>query len=264
MRISCLRRPAASAARAWPAVTRPIRRQDQAWSPRSRRNSWRPPMPRSPTAAAANAAAWSDYCAAPDGRRARGPTGRAIATWRSPSAGSRPSASVRSATADTMERLYFWPERKNAAAKGLAALLAGDGADHAEKVARASAAAQGIPGAGAARLRRRTAPRRRSPGTADAASRACAAGIAIAGQCRGDRPGRLPTPGTRPGRACRKARHGRDRPVAGARPQQAASLMVTDFMTTLAVIQDQKVEPSSGDSGEAGRARPPPKRGCPA
>src|SRR4051812_38225143 len=76
-------------------------------------------------AAGANRTAWALYCAAPDGQRlaALQDSHRALALT---------FARVQAfrfgpiGDADTMERLYFWPERKNATAKGLAALLAGN------------------------------------------------------------------------------------------------------------------------------------------
>ena len=152
-----------------------------------------------------------------------------------------------------MERLYFWPERKNAAAKGLAALLAGTDPFTPERVARASAAAQGIPAL--ERLAFTTdGAEPHIAGTSDPAPGAPAPpGIAIATNVAtitravSDA---WNAPGT--GLAARLGT-GEIDPSLAPDLQQAASLMVTDFMTTLAVIQDQKVEPILGDSVEAAR-----------
>src|SRR5262249_4761753 len=137
-------------------------------------------------------------------------------------------------------------------AKGLAALLAGGEPFTREKIGRASAAAQGIP----ALERLAFAAPGETPPVArdgDEGRRACAAGVAIAGNVADMTAGLArawndPAPGI----AARLAVGALD-PRLAQDMTQAASLLVTDFMTTLAVIQDQKIEPVLGAGPDEAR-----------
>jgi predicted lipoprotein len=144
----------------------------------------------------------------------------------------------------TAERLYFWPERKNAVAKGLAGLMAGKEPIGARRIAQASAAARGIPA-----LERLAFP----DGEALPDTRSCEAGVAVSADLAAGLAA-VSTAWNEPGKGIA------DRMVAGKLDpalapdmQQAASRLVTDFMTALAVIQDQKLEPVLGRSAEDAR-----------
>jgi uncharacterized protein len=196
------------------------------------------------TEAEANRAAWEGYCKdrAPERISSLQESHRHLALRFAPVQAFRFGPA---GEGNLIERLYFWPERKGATAKGLAALLAsGEPFTH-EKIGRASAAAQGIP----ALERLAFAPPGETPPAArdgEEGRRACAAGIAIAGnvaEMTGGLAHAWGDPGS--GIAARLAAGHLD-PRLAQDMTQAASLLVTDFMTTLAVVQDQKIEPVLG------------------
>jgi predicted lipoprotein len=201
--------------------------------------------------ASANEQAWRLYCEAPDERKLAGLRERhrrlalafaRVQTFRTGPAGA----------GDAAERLYFWPQRKDATAKGLAALLQGSAPITSERIAHAGMTAQGIPalerlafgedGTAAA-----------VAGSDKAARRACQAGVAIAANVA-SLTATISNSWLRPGTglADRLARNDLD-PVVGSSMQQAAASLVTDFMTALAVIQDQKLEPVIGASADDAR-----------
>ena len=145
---------------------------------------------------------------------------------------------------NTAERLYFWPERKGAVAKGLAGLMAGGGPIDAKRVNQASAAARGIPA-----LERLAF----AEGGATPGARACEAGMAIADDLASGLAA-IALAWNEPGKGIADALvAGKLDPALAPDMQQAASRLVTDFMTTLAVIQDQKLEPVLGASAEEAR-----------
>jgi predicted lipoprotein len=200
-------------------------------------------------AAAANEAAWRRFCSGPteaalpaleDSHRALALAFGHVQAFRFGPFGE----------GTTPERIYFWPQRKAATQKGLAALLAGDEPITAGRVERASAAAQGIPalerlifaapGAGGAPA---------IVGETASAQRACAAGVAIAGIVRG-----LAEKVATQWRALADLLgQGRIDATLAPDAQQAASQIATDWLAALATIQDQKLEPVIGRKGEPGR-----------
>lgn len=204
-------------------------------------------------AATADAAAWRVYCPAPDatGLAAVQAAHRRLALAYGAVQAFRFGPVGENGVA---ERLYFWPERKNAGAKGLAALLAGSDPITPERVARASAAAQGIPAL--ERLAYADPAGGPEPPVAvasDAGKRACAAATAIAANVAAITASVSAAWGTpETGYAARLARGDLD-PALSVSMQQAAAELVTGFMTGLAVIQDQKLEPVLGASPDDAR-----------
>lgn len=204
-------------------------------------------------AADANAVTWGAYCRAPDeaGLKAVQDSHRRLAL-----AFGEVQAFRFGPIGDgsTVERLYFWPERKNATGKGLAALLSGPGPIDAKRVRAASAAAQGIPALERLAFAETAEEAPVIAGSSPAAKRACEAGTAIAAAVAtltAQVSAAWNAPGT--GLAAR-LRTGDLDPALAPSMDQAASTLVTGFMTTLATIQDQKLEPVMGDA--AADARP--------
>jgi predicted lipoprotein len=190
-----------------------------------------------------NAAAWKRFC--------RGKGERSLSDLRSAHSALALAFSTVQAfrfgpvgEGSTAERLYFWPERKGAVAKGLAALMAGEEPIGPRRIAQASAAARGIPA-----LERLAFP----DGEARPDTRSCEAGVAVSENLAAGLAAVSAAwnePGT--GIAERLAA-GKLDPALAPDMEQAASRLVTDFMTALAVIQDQKLEPVLGGSAEEAR-----------
>ena len=145
----------------------------------------------------------------------------------------------------TRERLYFWPEKKNATAKGLAALLAGEAPITAERVTKASAAAQGIPALEQLIFGDDAA----NPG---AQARRCEAGMAISANMASVLADIAKAWNGPEGYAAQLAR-GQVDPQFSDSFQQVATDMVTGFATGIASIQDQKLEPIIGKDAEEAR-----------
>jgi uncharacterized protein len=144
----------------------------------------------------------------------------------------------------TAERLYFWPERKNAVAKGLAGLMEGKEPIGPRRIAQASAAARGIPA-----LERLAFP----DGEALPDTRSCEAGVAVSEDLAAGL-AVVSTAWNEPGKGIAdRTAAGKLDPALAPDMQQAASRLVTDFMTALAVIQDQKLEPVLGRSADEAR-----------
>ena len=194
-------------------------------------------------AAFANASAWKRYCqgrAAPDldDLKARHKDlALAFAQIQSFTLGPIGQGSTR-------ERLYFWPERKNATAKGLAALLAGDAPITAERVAKASAAAQGIPA-----LEQLIFGDDAAGGVQ---ARPCEGGMAISANLAATLADVAAAWNGPAGYAAQLAK-GQVDPQLADSLQQVATDMVTGFAAGISSIQDQKLGPVIGRDAEDAR-----------
>jgi len=145
----------------------------------------------------------------------------------------------------TIERLYFWPERKNATARGLTALLAGEEPITDERVARASAAAQGLPALEQLLFGDQ-------PPEPAAQARRCAAGAAISAHVAATF-ATISKAWSGPDGYAAQLAQGKVDPVLGDSIQQVATDMVTGFATAIAAIQDQKLEPIIGKDADSAR-----------
>jgi hypothetical protein len=150
----------------------------------------------------------------------------------------------------TAERLYFWPERRNAVAKGLAGLMAGKEPIGARRIAQASAAARGIPA-----LERLAFP----DGEALPDTRSCEAGVAVSADLAAGLAA-VSTAWNEPGKGIAdRMAAGKLDPALAPDMQQAASRLVTDFMTALAPDAGphprQPPRPSGVRRGDGGKRR---------
>jgi predicted lipoprotein len=143
------------------------------------------------------------------------------------------------------ERISYWPERKNATAKGLAQLLAGTGELSPEAMRGASAAAQGLPA-----LERLLFPEKPAEASefagSPAAERRCAVGRAIAANVSAIAAEVLRRWAMEDGVA---------RTLLSAQPaNEAVRRLGTDLLTAFQSIRDQKLLPVLGK--EAATAKP--------
>jgi predicted lipoprotein len=174
-------------------------------------------------AAKRHEAAWADYCRSPseEGLATLSTSFHALADrW----AGIEMFRSGPAAQDFRLERFYFWPERRNAVDRGLAALLSGPEALNAQEIRKQSAAVQGLPAL--ERLIHVEGQADPQLGVGKEGQRRCKAGEAIAANAAGLAAEMSAAWTAAPDEASAEAR----------------AMAATDIVTAYAILKDRKIE----------------------